>query len=269
MKKNRLEKGITLIALAITIIVLMIIAFTSTYTGINTLRQSKENSQISELNMLKQVIIENYTKYVELKNDAYIKGTAVEYSTVQNIVNEINSKKDANQEKVTLKVNAYTSISTTNNSPDYYYELTPSDFESMGASQVTDTYIVNYRTGEVINKEKLVTYSGVPLYTYAVSAIDTEDKIMVTANPNSIDEYTTSTQINIDIQSTYDISEKKYTWTNILNEPEKEAFIEDIPTNNTIVTPSGVKGNYYLWIYVKDIHGNESITSHGGYMIKN
>ena len=48
-----------------------------------------------------------------------------------------------------------------------YKELNTTDLENLGISKDNDTYIVNYKTGEVINKTKLTTKSGKILYTYS------------------------------------------------------------------------------------------------------
>ena len=61
--KMKSNKGITLIALAVTIIVLIIIASVGTYSGVQALRDSKENAQLSEVRMIQQAVLENYTKY--------------------------------------------------------------------------------------------------------------------------------------------------------------------------------------------------------------
>lgn len=163
MKNN---KGITLIALAVTIIVLIIIASVGTYSGIEALRDAKEEAQISELNMLKQPVVENYTKYLMTKNDMYIRGTKVNYSDVQTIISEINN--NAN-ETVSLKVNDY-DISGSTDITEYYYRLSESDLKEMGVTQAQDSYIINYKTGEVINETLKTTRTGVPLYTYSVNA---------------------------------------------------------------------------------------------------
>ena len=76
IKMNR-EAGITLIALIITILVLTIIASVATYSGVDSLRQSKEEAQLAEVGMVQQVILENYTKYKMVKNEKYIVGTAI------------------------------------------------------------------------------------------------------------------------------------------------------------------------------------------------
>lgn len=163
MKNN---KGITLIALAVTIIVLIIIASVGTYSGIEALRDAKEEAQISELNMLKQPVVENYTKYLMTKNDMYIRGTKVNYLDVQTIISEINN--NAN-ETVSLKVNDY-DISGSTDITEYYYRLSESDLKEMGVTQAQDSYIINYKTGEVINETLKATRTGVPLYTYSVNA---------------------------------------------------------------------------------------------------
>ena len=172
MNKN---KGITLIALAITIIVLIILASVGTYTGISALRNSKENAQISELGMVQQAVVENYTKYEMVKdinknaNNQYLIGQKMNYSEVQNIVNEINSKKASSEELVKLKIttNYDDAEESTEKKPEYYYLLNLDDLDKIGISQAEeDTYIVNYSTGEVINKQLLVTRNGIPLYIY-------------------------------------------------------------------------------------------------------
>ena len=152
------EKGITLIALTVTIIVLLILASVGTYSGVNALRDAKEEKQIAEVGMLQQPLVENYTKYLTTKNDMYLRGEAVEYDDVSAIASEMG---------VTLKVSAYTVEE--GKSPEYYYRLSTSDLKEMGVSQVEDSYIVNYKTGEVINETLKVTMSGQPLYVYAIT----------------------------------------------------------------------------------------------------
>ena len=166
MKDN---KGITLIVLVITIIILFIIASVGTYSGLEALKDAKEKTQISEVNMLKQAVVENYTKYETTKNEMYIRGTKVNYSDMQSLVNEINSKKSSKEETISLKVDNYDVNGSTDIS-EYYYELTADDLNEMELSQLKETFIVNYKTGEVINKDLKVTINGIPLYTYSVKA---------------------------------------------------------------------------------------------------
>ena len=126
---------------------------------------------------------------------------------------------------------------------------------------------MNYYTGEVFNETLRVTKDGTPLYTYAV---DVEiPNIIISAEPSSNTSEVTSQNIVINVQSQHDISELKYKWTKLLNEPDKDQFIDNVPSSNNISTPSGESGNYYLWIYAKDVNGNEIISSFGGYKIGN
>ena len=39
--------------------------------------------------------------------------------------------------------------------------------KELNITKATDTYIVNYKTGEVINATQMVTNKGTPLYIYA------------------------------------------------------------------------------------------------------
>ena len=161
---KRKNKGITIISLTITIILLLIIASVTISIGLNSLKDSKENLKLSELNMVQQAVLENYTKYKTTNNDIYILGNQVSYSDMQTLISEINSK-NTTGENITLKVSDYTSGAL--DISIYYYELSQEDLEEMGISDTDETYIVNFSTGEVIKTLK-VTGSGKPLYTHAM-----------------------------------------------------------------------------------------------------
>lgn len=256
------QKGITLIALVITIIVLLIIASVATYTGINAIRDSKNQSYLSEIKILQQAVLENYTKYLTTKDEKYIRGKQVNYFDMEELVNDINSNSN---ESITLKMMDYGDSAL----PEiYYYRLSEKDLEEMGVSTTyKDTYIINYYTGEVFNETLKVAGDGTPLYTYA---IDVEvPNIIISANPSSNTSEVSSQNVVISVQSQYTISELKYKWTQLLNEPEKDQFTDNVPSNKNIISPSGESGNYYLWIYAKDEKGNEVISSFGGYRLKN
>ena len=162
---KRKNKGITIISLTITIILLLIIASITVSIGMNSLKDSKENLKLSELNMVQQAVLENYTKYKTTNNDIYILGNQVSYSDMQTLISEINSK-NTTGENITLKVSDYTSGAL--DISIYYYELSQEDLEKMRISDTDETYIVNFSTGEVINKTLKVTGSGKPLYTHAM-----------------------------------------------------------------------------------------------------
>ena len=54
----------------------------------------------------------------------------------------------------------------------FYYTLTPDDFIKLGITEVNDTYIVNYSTGEVYNNTTKTTVSGDILYKSATTNVD-------------------------------------------------------------------------------------------------
>lgn len=157
MKNNR---GITLIALAITIIVIIIIASVGTYSGVEALRDSKENAQLSEVGMVQQAVLQNYTKYKTTGNDMYLRGTTVSYEEISSLLSEMGT---------TPKTITYTLPSPADVLPNYYYRLSETNLKDMGISQVEgDTFIVNYSTGEVINEKLKTTRSGKALYVYSL-----------------------------------------------------------------------------------------------------
>ena len=80
-------------------------------------------------------------------------GTTVDYTELQNLINEINTMSSAN---ITLRGNK-----------EDYKELSTADLNELGIEKETNTFIVNYKTGEVINKTLKVTKAGRALYTYA------------------------------------------------------------------------------------------------------
>ena len=174
MKNN---KGITLIALAITIIVLIIIASVGTYTGSQAIKDSKEQTLLAEIGILQQAVLENYTKYITTGNDMYILGKdkdrkSLTFAEMQTLVNSINSK-ITDGAAITLKSNNY-DLEDKFGIESYYYELSEKDLKEMDVSTSKDTvFIVNFATGEVINKTDQVTKSGKPIYVYAQNIEET------------------------------------------------------------------------------------------------
>lgn len=133
MKKN---KGITIISLIVTIIILIILAGTTITITTNIIPSSKDSKYISELNIVQHAVFEQYTKYNLLKNDELLVGDKVEESKIREIAEEFG---------ITLVQipDGYTAID--------YYRLDKATLLDLGISNTEDEYIVNYTTGEVIN----------------------------------------------------------------------------------------------------------------------
>ena len=108
----RENKGITLSALVITVILLLIISGISITGAIRGKKETNDSTQIAELN---------------------------------------NSRTGGN---ITLKGTEYK-------------KLSKSDLEELGVKKEENIFIVNYKTGEVINTSVKVTKGGAALYTFA------------------------------------------------------------------------------------------------------
>lgn len=150
----RENKGITLVALVITVVLLLIISGISITGTLRGNEETEEATQITELNMIQHAILERYTK-AQLTKET-LPGTVIEKAQVQTIIEEINS---ASGESINLKGTEYRELST-------------SDLEKLGITDEKDTFIVNYKTGEVINTSTKVTKSGKALYIYSKESED-------------------------------------------------------------------------------------------------
>ena len=147
----RENKGITMVALITTIILLLIISGISITGVIRGLDETEESSQVSQLNMIQHALLERSTKAQFTQEE--LPGTEINEQELQNVVNEINEK---STNKIILKGNMQD-----------YKELSTNDLKNLGISKDKNIYIVNYKTGEVINKTIKVTKSGRALYIYA------------------------------------------------------------------------------------------------------
>lgn len=147
------NKGVTLIALTITIIVLLILAAITIGGGKESIKMTKSNKLIAELDMVQHACLERYTEYKLTKDSTLLVGTPIDYSSVHDIANEI----------------GYTSNFPAEGEGEFY-ELNPEnteDIESLGLSQIEDTYIINYENGLTINKTTHETPNGDKLYKKA------------------------------------------------------------------------------------------------------
>ena len=146
------NKGITLIALVITIIVLLIIAgitITGSITGVD---EANTNKLLTELDMVQHAVLERYTKYSLTKDEDLLVGTQT---------SSLPSIGDNNWQ-----------IQSPSKPYEYYYTLVPEDLNMLGITNTEDTYIVNYSTGEVYNNTTKTTVSGDILYKSATTNVD-------------------------------------------------------------------------------------------------
>lgn len=267
MKNN---KGITLIALTITIIILIILASVGTYSGLQALRDSKEDAQIAAVGTVQQAIVENYTKYKMTGNKEYLVGKKIEdYNEILNLIEEINN--NSSQESIEPKISEsrYNLMQPLGNYEFlYYYELDEDDFEKIGITQEKNKFIVNYSTGEVINKTLKNTKTGKPLYVYSTEGIEHKNEIKITFVPDEVGPYGYYDEINIEIkvESTFELCELKYVkiYSEDLSELSRSDFTEDVPENKNCCIKYDPYP-YSLAVYARDIYGNETIVSSAEY----
>ena len=166
MQKIKNENGVTMVALIVTIVVLFIIIGISFNSGLDSVDETIDETLKSEIQMIQQVAISEYIKAKEL---GYINSNERPVNFVGKIVSV---------SSLPTNTNIVWQISS-NPEQKYkaYYELTPSELESMGVLRVEDTYILNYYTGEVYNKTQEKTSTGELLYIKATGNSHIEKEV--------------------------------------------------------------------------------------------
>lgn len=142
LKRNN---GITLITLTITVIVLIILASITTYSGINTIKSSKLTKYKAELEILQAQVDLLYEKYKDTTEEI-------------NIGKQITSD---NEEKVKKALNTINVEDT-----DGYKIFDKEVIQELGIEGIEDTFIVNIREREVLSLEPF-KYEGKEYYNLA------------------------------------------------------------------------------------------------------
>ena len=164
MFNTKENKGITLMALIITVIILSILAGTATFIGIDNINKSRDQIALAEIEEVKHMVGEAYILYKQTNNGNYLN---TKFPVSQAEMNSISSELGITL--VSIPQGEYNEVETA------YYRLTPQELLSIGVEKSEDTYIVNYVTGEVINETKLKTSENKPLYTYIRSNFNVND----------------------------------------------------------------------------------------------
>lgn len=154
------EKGITLLALVVTIIMLIILASTIVNIGQNEIKESEENAKLSELGIVQNAILQRKTK-ADLTDEDYPGETIIEANiNLEKTIEEINNNRASGEEEIIKKDD--------DNSNYYFLSTENGGLEELGITNSEDAYIVNYETGEIINYTTKLTETGKPLYIYAI-----------------------------------------------------------------------------------------------------
>ncbi len=164
MERMKNNKGITLIALIITIVVLLIIAGISISGGITGIEESNDNRAMTELEKVQHAITQRYSKFELTKDTSLIVGTKIDdLPTIPTPTGETKAP--------TWKVFQVTSGATVSTHPERkYYRLSQSDLQNLGltGSENGSSYIVNYYSGEIFDENKKQTSKGTVLYKTAI-----------------------------------------------------------------------------------------------------
>ena len=157
IEKN--QKGVTMIALIITIIVLLIIASISIGSALNSHETAAKNKLLTEVGMVQHAALERYTKQVTIGNEDF---PGEEYTSKSEIEADIDMIK--NDSKLSEILN--------NTTPEDYYFLDKNALKNLGVTVTEDSYIINYKLGIAINATVQVTEDGQPLYVYSKDSDD-------------------------------------------------------------------------------------------------
>ncbi len=153
-KKN--QSGVTIVSLAVTIFVLMIVAGIGIKVGTDQITKTKDGTLTSELSMVQHAILEQYTKYQTTKNTNYLVGNNVNIEELNTITS-------------TLGITLVTIPSNYSERERTYYKLDKASLLEIGIKNTDDEYVVNYISGEVINITTKTTSGGNALYVRARS----------------------------------------------------------------------------------------------------
>ncbi|MDD3048521.1 MAG: DUF5011 domain-containing protein [Bacilli bacterium] len=128
---------------------------------------------------------------------------------------------------------------------------------------VVGTYYITYTVSD--------TAGNIATKTKTVHVIDKEDpNVSFSPNGSGISKRTHSTVVNVTDNSAVNNSNLKYQWTQSrFITPSKSSFVNSFSNGDSITTPAGVNGKYYLWIYAEDIYGNSVIENSNSFILDN
>lgn len=143
--KNR---GITIVALVITIVILIILTSVATYSGIEVVRSSKYTVFTTELKIMQTKVNEWYEEYKNGKNDVLSLGE--EISSNQNVQNQANKVFTENESGI--------------NDVSGYRYFSIDTIKGLGIEEVESSFFINMEKRSVVSYEGY-KYKGKTYYT--------------------------------------------------------------------------------------------------------
>ena len=173
MNKTKENRGISLVVLIITITLLLIIASATIYMGRTGISETQDQLLLKELEQINFVVGECYTNYIKFKNSSFLYGEKLTSAEITSF---------ATENHITL----ITIPNTYNEKERAYYRLTPEMLNKLGVENCSNSYIVNYLSGETMNETKPAISTGKTLYTYTRNNF-TDYSNFSTNNSNQVD----------------------------------------------------------------------------------
>ena len=150
------KNGITLVSLIITIVIMGMLSAIALTVSTNLTQKASDSKLISDLEVIQQAILQQYSKYKLTKDNSNLLGIKCNLQEVQDIATN-------------LGINLVDIPDNYSNKE--YYRLDMAALKHMKIDNITDEYIVNYISGEVINITVKRTSDNKPLYTKANSFV--------------------------------------------------------------------------------------------------
>ena len=164
--KNRIgnSKGVTLIALVITIIVLIILASVATYSGVGVIRSSQFTTFITELKIMQTQVNDLYDQWKNgnIKIDD-TNGTITNASDNITIGKDLTYNLTVQDQANTVLVEELGLASSINDLYDYKY-FDQETLQNLKIEGITREFFINIKTRSVVSYEGY-TYEGVTYYT--------------------------------------------------------------------------------------------------------
>lgn len=300
MNKFKDEKGVTLLALTITIIVMVIITTTLITNTKNHLKIEKTNNLYSDIEQIKDKVSEYYIRKGKLpiKEEAYC--TAYELVDILK-TNGVDSEKTMDD---LLDVNDKKSISEAT-----YYVINLSDLDNLtlnygseyknwtSGTGLQDLYIINEKSHQIYYPKGIIV-DGITYYSYnitlkgegelteeslGIEGINVYNAVFEDADSNnklyiaSKGKASVKANLEVKVPSGTVLKNAYHSFIKVQEEVEQEkpnsftkcamSKVDDIldTENDTykinITSDKLSFGSYVLWIRIEDQYGNEIVTS--------
>ncbi|MCI9246192.1 MAG: hypothetical protein HFJ30_03550 [Clostridia bacterium] len=306
-KKRNKEKGITLVALVVTIVVLLILAgITLTYVlGDNSIFKQASNAKLkTEIAKAREKIevvlttvqVEKRTNIKYNENDfldTYILNEIQDAEIIDDIVIidgyafELDrsvpklGKYLGKKEELVFPSLTVSAPVLAENSRLATFTITAKEekngihkIEIIQEGHVIKEYEYSNRKDEIIENCSVKQNGKYTIKVYAeLSAIEliTVDGIVMSVeySPNGNEEYQKEHPVKVEVKETDDkVKSIKYQWLNTTVEPTQSSFIENCSNYETIIG-KGYTGTYYLWTLLETESGKTNICRSEGFNFDN